>query len=305
MARACTATNQETDRGLPDPCTLPGHPGHGDARPRNLALAIAAVCFLISEVGSAHAQIPAFARTRPQAPEGPPSFAFNGRNLDGFYTFLKDHGRADPDQVFAVRDGLIVVSGNGFGGLVTEQEFANYHLLVEWRWGEKTWPPRERAARDSGILLHCVGADGAAGGMWMESIECQMIEGGSGDFILVGGKGKPMLTVECRFGSDGQPYFEKGGVPTTREEGRFNWWGRDPNWQDVLGMRGPNDVEKPVGAWNRMEVFCDGGTITNVLNDVVVNVGAEARPRKGKILFQTEGAEIHFRKIEVRPLGGR
>src|SRR5581483_9157195 len=103
----------------------------------------------------------------------------------------------------------------------------------------------EKAARDSGILLHCVGPDGAAGGQWMESQECQIIEGGCGDFIMVGGRGKPKLTVETRTGPDGQPYYEKGGTAQTRDSGRFNWWGRDPNWKDTLGFRGARDVEKP------------------------------------------------------------
>ena len=52
------------------------------------------------------------------------------------------------------------------------------------------------------------------------------------------GLNKPSLTCEVRIGPDGQPYFEKGGKPATRDCGRFNWWGRDPQWKDVLGFRG-------------------------------------------------------------------
>ena len=62
------------------------------------------------------------------------------------------------------------------------------------------------------------------------------------------------------------------------------------------------DVEKPAGEWNRMEVICDGDTITNIVNGYVVNVGTRSSLTKGKILFQSEGAEIFFRTIEVRPL---
>jgi hypothetical protein len=136
----------------------------------------------------------------------------------------------------------------------------------------------------------------------MESIECQIIEGGCGDFLCVGGLGKPSLTCETRVGPDKQLYFEKGGTPVTRTGGRFNWWGRDPAWKDVLGYRGPRDVEKPLGEWNRMEVICDGDTITNVVNGYVVNVGTMSIPSMGKIQFQSEGAEIIFRKIEIRPI---
>jgi hypothetical protein len=246
--------------------------------------------------------VPEFARQRPEVKSGEPVLAFNGRDLSGFYVYTKPYGYADPNKVFTVQDGMIRVSGQDFGGFATGGNFRDYHLIVEWKWGEKTWPPREKAARDSGILLHCVGPDGAAGGNWMESVECQIIEGGCGDFILVGGRHKPRMTCEVRVGPDNQLYYEKGGKPVTRDSGRFNWWGRDPSWKDVLGFRGARDVEKPAGEWNRMEVICDGDTITNIVNDHVVNVGTGCSHTEGKIQFQSEGAEIFFRKIEVRPL---
>ena len=121
--------------------------------------------------------VPAFARERPEIRSGEPVLAFNGKDLNGFYVWTKPHGYADPKGVFTVHDGMIHVSGEEFGGFATGGNFRDYHLIVEWKWGEQTWPPREKASRDSGILLHCVGADGAVGGTWMESIECQIIEG--------------------------------------------------------------------------------------------------------------------------------
>jgi hypothetical protein len=247
-------------------------------------------------------EVPSFARDLPSIRSGDPIFQFNGKDLTGFYTYLNGHGHDDPNQVFTVRDGMIVISGQGFGGLTTRDEFQNYHLITEWRWGERTWEPRKDRARDSGILVHCVGPDGAAGGNWMQSQECQIIEGGCGDFIMVGGREKPSLTCQTRVGPDGQPYFEKGGKAVTRSSGRFNWWGRDPGWKDVLGFRGGRDVEKPAGEWNRMEVVCDGDSITTILNGYVVNIGTQSSLTQGKILFQSEGAEIVFRKIEIRPL---
>lgn len=70
-----------------------------------------------------------------------------------------------------------------------------YHLIVEFKCGQKTWGSREnKAARNSGILLHCVGPDSAAGGQWMRSVECQIIEGGCGDFIMISGKSEDTRT---------------------------------------------------------------------------------------------------------------
>lgn len=235
---------------------------------------------------------------------------FNGKDLTHFYTYLKGHGKnQDPEKVFTVADGMIRVSGQTFGCFTTENEYANYHLTVEFKWGPKTWPPREKAARDSGILLHCVGDDGAAGGVWMESIECQMIEGGTGDFILVKGKNTPSLTVEHEYRSTvykgkerKEAYYKPGGLPKTFTGGRINWYGRDSHWDDAVGFRGKQDVEKPLGEWNTLECICAGDSIINRLNGKVVNQGTKASHTKGKILFQSEGAEVFFRKIDLKRL---
>jgi Domain of Unknown Function (DUF1080) len=238
---------------------------------------------------------------------------FNGKDLTNFYTWLKGHGKNnDPEKVFTVHDGMIHVSGKTFGGLITEKEYDNYHLVAEYKWGEKTWAPREDKARDSGILLHCVGEDGAVGGVWMESIECQMIEGGTGDFILVRGKHQPVLTAEVEKRPTGagakkrdEYYYKPGADPVQFPRDRvtrINWFGRDPGWKDVKDFRGRQDVERPVGQWNRLECVCDGDKITNILNGTVVNVGTKVSPSRGKILFQSEGAEVFFRRIDLKPL---
>ena len=239
---------------------------------------------------------------------------FNGRDLANFYTFLKDHRYEDPLRVFTVVsvDGApaIRVSGEEFGGFTTREEFENYRLLVEFKWGTRTWGQRFDKAMDSGILLHCTGPDGNYAGFWMASVECQIIEGGCGDFLMLGakdGRGELItssLAVECE--KRGKEYYFQPGAPLhTMTSGRFNWYGRDPQWQDVKGFRGGRDVESPAGQWTRIEVICDGGNITNLVNGRVVNVAANSRLQKGKILFQSEGAEIFYRRIELTPLKPR
>ena len=205
---------------------------------------------------------------------------FNGKNLDGFYTYLRSKGKdQDPDKVFQVHESMIHVSGTEFGYFSTEAEYENYRLTVEFKWGEETHAPRQGKARDSGILYHFVGPDK----VWPKSIEFQMIEGGTGDVIVVDGAS---LTV--------------GGV--TRSEGRFDRFGKGP-WEDVVGYRDPNDeVEKPRGEWNLLELVAGGDTVKYYVNGKLVNEGAGANPRRGKILFQSEGAELFFRKIELQPL---
>ncbi|MEJ5367228.1 MAG: DUF1080 domain-containing protein [Bryobacteraceae bacterium] len=230
---------------------------------------------------------------------------FNGSDLTNFYVFLKDTGREDPKGVFTVRGGVIRISGEAWGGLTTEREYADYRLVVEWKWGTKTWPPREKNARDSGILLHGTGEDGAAGNGWLESIEYQIIEGGTGDLILVRGKGRPQVTAEVEKRADGQLYWKPGGERVTRDQGRINWYGRDMQWQDRLGFRGAADVEKPVGEWNRSEVIARGGELWFYLNGRLVNHAFDSSHRQGKIQIQSEGAEILVRKVELHPLPRR
>ena len=228
---------------------------------------------------------------------------FNGKNLDGWYTWLQENKLQDPKHVFTVQDGAIRISGEEWGGLVTKDAYQNYHLIVEWKWGGPNHGKREGHARDSGILVHSVGEDGAHDGIWMQSIESQVIEGGTGDFIMVSGKERPTMTANVRE-LNGQFYWDEQGTPKTLERGRFDWFGRDPNWKDRLGYRGPKDIEKPPGEWNRQEVIADHDTLTNIVNGVVVNKGYRVYPTSGKIQLQSEGAGVYFRRVEMIAVKG-
>jgi hypothetical protein len=88
----------------------------------------------------------------------------------------------------------------------------------------------------------------------------------------------------------------------THSNARVNWYGRDRNWKDVSGVRGENDVELPVGSWNRIEVICEADKLKYFLNGKLVNEADSASLREGKLLFQSAGAEIFFRRIELHPL---
>jgi hypothetical protein len=183
-------------------------------------------------------------------------------------------------------------------------------MVIEFKWGEKTWGKREDRARDSGVLIHCHGPDGGYGNTWMASIEAQIIEGGVGDILVLTGKdpktGEPIptsLTTTITKDRDGEKVWKKGGEEITLSSGRINWWGRDPDWADKVGFRGKDDVESKFGEWTRMDVICDGGKIKYLVNGVVVNAGSDAKPDHGKLLVQTEMAEMWVRKWDLYPLG--
>ncbi len=230
---------------------------------------------------------------------------FNGHNLDGWYTFLQNKGRDnDPKNVFSVGDGMIRISGEEWGCITTKKEFENYRLIIEFKWGEKTFEPRINNSRDSGVLLHSVGEDGGSQGIWMHSIECQIIEGGTGDFIVVG-DGSDQFSITCQVAPEQQDntyVFQQGGELATIHGDRINWYGRDPNWKDVIGFRGERDVEKPVGEWNTLECVAEEDAISIFLNGILVNQASRVLPHKGRIQIQSEGAEIFFRRVDLLPL---
>ncbi len=231
-----------------------------------------------------------------------PISLFNGKNLDGWYKFVQNRGRdIDPKNVFTVQDGIIRISGEEWGCITTEEEYENYKLSLEFKWGGKTFEPRLENARDSGILLHSVGEDGGSEGIWMYSIECQVIEGGTGDFIVVGdGSDAFSITSPVAKEKQGSSYlYQEGGETGTINRGRVNWYGRDPNWKDVIDFRGNQDVEKPVGKWNKLECIAKGDEIEIYLNGKLVNRAFAVRPNKGKIQIQSEPGQGSLVTLEL------
>ena len=232
---------------------------------------------------------------------------FNGKDLSGLATWLKDTGPADPRRVFRVTDdGLLRITGDGFGYLATDRTYRDYRLVVEYRWGEKT--DGGKSVRNSGILLNATGPDGGADGMWMSSVECQLAQGCVGDLIVIRGKDAggatvPVaLTADVALGPDRRPRWKQGSDPRTFTGGQL-WWSRhDPDYKEILDTRGKDDVESPLGDWTRVECTCEGGRIAVAVNGVAVNACRDVVPAGGKILLQSEGFELFVRKFELHPL---
>jgi hypothetical protein len=61
-------------------------------------------------------------------------------------------------------------------------------------------------------------------------------------------------------------------------------------------------AEKAVGEWNQYEITCKGDSIRLVINGQLVNEGTEAELVRGRILLQSEGAEIHFKDVALEQL---
>ena len=221
----------------------------------------------------------------------------------------------DPSEVWILDENShLKVAGGGMGYIRTKDSYRDYHLVMEYKWGERTMAGRADRARDCGLLIHAFGEDGAYGGTWMSCIEAQLIEGGSGDILVLGSKNDDgsidptKITATVTKDRDGEPVWDpKGEKMVFPEEGktmaRVNWRERDPDWADVKGYRGAKDIENPLGEWNRMEVICKGATLTILLNGEKINEVTDCYPTEGHIGLQSEWAECHIRRLELHPLG--
>ena len=189
---------------------------------------------------------------------------FNGKDLSGWKAFLDPKQEADPKKVFTVRDNILVCEGTPLGYLITDKEYENYVLRLQWRWGEKV----HNKVRNSGVFVHVVGPDK----IWPKAVEAQLMADHAGDFWLVDNFN---LKVDAK-----------------RQDPKVA--------RHYYRMR--DRVEKAVGEWNRYEITCNGDSIRLVINGQLVNEGVEAELVRGRILLQSEGAEIHFKDVALKQL---
>lgn len=241
---------------------------------------------------------------------------FNGKDLAGWDVYigpLYDSVKKgfegtpiglnkDPHNVFTVvkEDGApaIRISGENFGGISTQQEFANYHLRLEFKWGKLKWHPKRNAKRDSGILYHAVGPHAKDGLFWMRSQEFQIQEGDCGDYWGCGGAFADIPATKQ--GENKFVYTAGAPLLTFRDKG--------PNGRNCIKQP---DGERPSGEWNVIDLYCYGDSSIHVVNGKVVMVlyklrqpdgSGDAPLRKGKIQIQSEGAEVFYRNLEVEEI---
>lgn len=210
----------------------------------------------------------------------------------------------DPLNVFSIitenNEPVLKITGQIYAGLSTKEEYDNYHLSVQFKWGEKKYEPRLNNARDNGILYHCCSSHAAFWNVWMESIEFQVQENDMGDLYALS---KRRLLAPCKRDVDSiWVYSLKGKL----EE--FGW--ATPVSKKNGRLKALKHFEKPNGEWNTLDLYCVGDSSIHVVNGVVVNLiiedtkttmaNNEPFKRKGKIQFQCEGAEAYYKNIKIR-----
>jgi hypothetical protein len=235
---------------------------------------------------------------------------FNGKDLNGWRTYvstqpLSENSKQpitarginnDPRHVFSVVDGTIRVSGEEWGSVSTLEEYENFHLKFEFKWGSKKWPPRENVVRDSGLLYFAVGPEGAQSGHWMRSHEFQLQEGDCADYHSLDG-----VMVDAHVGDANQ--------------GDWKFYRYDPALPLRTNIKARilknGNFEKPTGEWNTMEVIADGKTLIHIVNGHEVLRATNSRQTvdgklvplsRGAFSLQSEGSEAFFRNIVVKKL---
>jgi len=220
---------------------------------------------------------------------------FNGKNLDGWYQIMDNKG--NDKNLFVAENGTIHVyssqeafSTQSFGAIITEKEFENYVLTLEYKWGEKKFKPRDEYVRDAGVLIHMVGESV----IWPSGIECQIQEGDTGDLWVIKSRASSKVhPMNKNYASDGEIHT----LGTTALE--YNRFPRSYCW------------EKP--EWNKIVLVVKGDHAKFYINDKLVNEAIDMKKwdavqnkwtplTKGKILLQAEGSEIFYRNITLQGL---
>ena len=195
---------------------------------------------------------------------------FRPEDKSQWYVFLQGSEKGkDPLGVFQFENGMIHASGEKFGYIANEESYSNFHLKLEFKWGTKKYAPRLNEKRDAGILYNGDIYDGDK--IWPRSLECQIQEGDCGDIWLI----DSASVIHADTMTKRQPYHR------------------------VVKSK---DAEKPTGEWNQVEVVVNNGEITYIVNGQLVNKAKNPNPKTGRILLQSEGAEIYYRNVAIRKL---
>lgn len=232
---------------------------------------------------------------------------FNGRDLDGWTIYQDGEGNRDAHDAIRIEKGVLHMLGSSFTGpdvngsvrasfghIATKSVHGNYHLRMEFRFGERRFAPRGWQRRNSGLLYHMAPE---LDRLFPDCVEFQFEEGDIGDAIMVNTRALqgPLL----------------GGTPL---------W---PNWFPGL----PADYAEPVKAggiarqwhrhagqyervdeWNTIDLVAFEDQAAHLVNGRIVNtlfrmIGHDGQPLdRGRIALEFEAAEVFMRNVMIRDL---
>jgi hypothetical protein len=198
---------------------------------------------------------------------------FNGIDLEGWHVDVPAMDSiSEATSPFIIRDGLLVSLGSPRGHLITDKEYQDFQLDVEYRFvGEPG---------NCGVLVFA-STPRSLYKMFPKSIEVQMMHENAGDFWCI------VEDIEVDNMEERRGPKEDWGIT----EGKAR---RIKNLTD--------DSENTLGEWNHLKIECLKNEIKVWVNGDIVNHGYKATANRGQIALQAEGAEVEFRKVELSPI---
>jgi hypothetical protein len=229
---------------------------------------------------------------------------FNGRDLEGWTIFQQGVGNRDAHHAVEIEQDQLRFLGPkfdgpaaaSFGHIATVEQLRDFHLRLEFRWGERRFAPRALQRRNSGVLYR-MGPE--LDRLFPDCIEFHVEECDVGDAIMVNTKALPGPLL------GGTPlwptYFP--GLPRSYEQptvagGIARQWFR--HW----------GVYEKLDDWNTLDLYAFGDQAAHLVNGRIVltlfsMIDRAAAPLSGgRIALEFEGAEIRFRNVAIRPLDG-
>lgn len=216
----------------------------------------------------------------------------------------EDEGKDPSDENVVFRltpEGVLHILGipesgqqEQFGYISTEDNYRNYHLSLEYKWGSQKFKPRDKVVRDSGLIYHSVGTDVT----WPTGVETQIQEGDTGDFFFLGydsgaGRANGTVTVVPSSATANRPRYLASGTAI-----------------DTGGGITKDKTVDSLTDWNRVEVIVEQDDVVAIVNGMVVNRATNARHpeggifvplTEGRIALQAEGAEVFYRNVQIKP----
>jgi hypothetical protein len=214
-------------------------------------------------------------------------------------------------QYVSTPPSIAAASEGKTGVLETKNEYENYTLHVDYRWGEKTWGERETKARIANIFLHATGPDGVFG-FYPQSVLVSLMEGSTGNIRLQGAQGKITGRARVKESPDKRrrEYVGGNGPLLPQASGEPGWNGLIlrlgfPEPKDVKDFKGWHPPGDPAIAdlkpnqWNKVMIESHKGAIKVFVNNKLVNEIAGLNLKKGRIGFTSHQADYSIGRIEL------
>jgi hypothetical protein len=195
---------------------------------------------------------------------------FNGKNLDGWVNVNCAPG------TFYVKGDEVITTGQPTGYLRTAKHYENFVLELDWM------HVNTKEVGNSGVFVWGDPLP-AVGTGYTRGIEVQ---------VLVN------LTWKD----------EKTGALTATSQGDlFSIWGAHctPDRPHPLGWEPclpDSNHTKGGGEWNHYKVVANDGVIKLNVNGFEVSGVSRCSPRKGYLALESEGAECHFKNLQIKEL---